>query len=316
MGSLYDGIPADIVFPTPISISSSTNASPIAVTTSSPHNLLTGAKIRIDGHLVNTNANGIWTITRTGASTFTLNGSTGNGVGVATGTVQEFTYGAPTTIPSDGDPRNAASVNVPYQTLLDRSSVVLLGIGGLKAAAKALFIRTNSLSGNSQWASIAAGTLTGGVANALTAQVNVGAWFTDGVNSGINVNSVSGTNGPIFSISGLAPGDLMVGNWNTTGTTTSTSSGWVTVFGAFAAPGTTPTFPTGYSQISTPLWLPSDNVQHPLSGFMYSRVPNNTTTFYFGPVYTSNGSGAGQSPTLTGDAFFDVTVYRATGVPQ
>lgn len=72
-----------------IAISSSTNASPIAVTATA-HGLSTGDVVQIVGHTTNTNANGQWVITSTGANTFTLNGSTGNGVGGATGTVRQI----------------------------------------------------------------------------------------------------------------------------------------------------------------------------------------------------------------------------------
>lgn len=68
-------------------ISSSTNATPISIT-STNHGNSTGDTVVITGHAVNTNANGTWEITVTGANTFTLNGSTGNGVGGATGTVR------------------------------------------------------------------------------------------------------------------------------------------------------------------------------------------------------------------------------------
>lgn len=76
---------------TPINIASSTNASPIAITTATPlpATLVTGSQVVIAGHLVNTNANGVWTITTTGANSFTLNTSTGNGIGGATGTVTQ-----------------------------------------------------------------------------------------------------------------------------------------------------------------------------------------------------------------------------------
>ena len=71
----------------PRAIASSTNAGPIEITMAAPHSYATGDRVSIMGHLVNTNANGSWTITVTGANTFTLDGSTGNGVGAATGTV-------------------------------------------------------------------------------------------------------------------------------------------------------------------------------------------------------------------------------------
>lgn len=65
---------------TPKAITSSTNASPIAVTAAA-HGYTTGQKVTIVGHATNTAANGTWKITVTGANTFTLDGSTGNGVG-------------------------------------------------------------------------------------------------------------------------------------------------------------------------------------------------------------------------------------------
>lgn len=66
-------------------ITSSTNASPIQVTITS-HGFATGDVVQITGHTVNTAANGVWIVTNTGANTFTLDGSTGNGVGGASGT--------------------------------------------------------------------------------------------------------------------------------------------------------------------------------------------------------------------------------------
>ena len=71
----------------PRAITSSTNASPIEITMAAPHGYATGQKVTVAGHLVNTAANGSWEITVTGASTFELNGSVGNGVGGATGTL-------------------------------------------------------------------------------------------------------------------------------------------------------------------------------------------------------------------------------------
>ncbi len=73
-----------------INISSSTNASPIQVTTAAPNTdqseVQTGDYVVITGHTTNTSANGLWECTRVSATQFTLNGSTGNGVGGATGT--------------------------------------------------------------------------------------------------------------------------------------------------------------------------------------------------------------------------------------
>jgi hypothetical protein len=68
-------------------ISAATNASPIAITTSAAHGLATGLQVTIAGVVGNTAANGTWTITVTGATTFTLNTSTGNGVYASGGLV-------------------------------------------------------------------------------------------------------------------------------------------------------------------------------------------------------------------------------------
>ena len=68
-----------------VAIASSTNATPIVVTTASAHNLTTGDRVTVTGHTVNTAANGTWLITVTGATTYSLAGSVGVGVGGATG---------------------------------------------------------------------------------------------------------------------------------------------------------------------------------------------------------------------------------------
>jgi hypothetical protein len=70
------------------SIASSTNTTPITITTSAAHGFFPGQQVCIQEHRVNTSALGIWTIGTTPSSTtFTLTGTTGNGVGGATGQV-------------------------------------------------------------------------------------------------------------------------------------------------------------------------------------------------------------------------------------
>jgi len=75
------------------SISSSTNATPIVITTLTAHGLVAGDYVVVSGHGTNTNANGVWLVGTTPTSTtfqiLQINGSntTGNGVGSATGTI-------------------------------------------------------------------------------------------------------------------------------------------------------------------------------------------------------------------------------------
>lgn len=76
---------------TSASINSSTNATPISITTVSAHGFSTGDTVCITGHSTNTNANGTWKITVTGSTTFTLNTSVGTATGGLTGTIYNIT---------------------------------------------------------------------------------------------------------------------------------------------------------------------------------------------------------------------------------
>lgn len=77
-----------------VNISSSTNASPIVITTATSHGFGVGDEVIVASHTTNTNANGTWNISAATANTITLQGTTGNGVGGATGTVQSFSVAA------------------------------------------------------------------------------------------------------------------------------------------------------------------------------------------------------------------------------
>lgn len=69
-------------------ITGATNATPIVVTTATPHGLTSNDKVDISGVTGNTAANGTRrAITKTGASTFSINGSVGNGAYVAGGAI-------------------------------------------------------------------------------------------------------------------------------------------------------------------------------------------------------------------------------------
>jgi hypothetical protein len=68
-------------------ISGSTNTAPISLTVTG-HGYTTGDTVVVSGHASNTNANGTWEITVTGANTFTLDGSVGNSGSGSGGTVR------------------------------------------------------------------------------------------------------------------------------------------------------------------------------------------------------------------------------------
>ena len=73
-----------------VDIASSTNATPIVVTLNTAHDFAVGQRVRIAGHATNTNANGDFYISVVVGNDITLEGSSGNGVGGATGTAKLY----------------------------------------------------------------------------------------------------------------------------------------------------------------------------------------------------------------------------------
>lgn len=134
MSTQYSGLAANISPPAAQSILSSTNASPIVLAFSAAHGMATGDTVHVSGHLVNTAANGEWVITVVDSTHLSLNTSTGNGVGAATGTAQDLTPGASFPVPSDGDDADAASISTsgPGEPLGDRTAFLAKNLGGYK----------------------------------------------------------------------------------------------------------------------------------------------------------------------------------------
>jgi hypothetical protein len=85
-GQLPGDVPTALAGPT-LTISAATNATPIAITTTTPHDLQTGDQVAISLVAGNTAANGTYTITVTAPTTFTLDGSTGSGAYTGGGVV-------------------------------------------------------------------------------------------------------------------------------------------------------------------------------------------------------------------------------------
>jgi hypothetical protein len=84
-------------------VAGASNTSPITITTISPHGLQTGAQVTINLVEGNTAANGTFTVTVTGATAFTLNGSAGNGPWVSGGVVTPLS-GAQIVYPASANP--------------------------------------------------------------------------------------------------------------------------------------------------------------------------------------------------------------------
>lgn len=153
-GTSYNGLPANIAAPAAVNISSSTNASPIVVQTSASHGMKSGDVCDISNHLGNLNANGIWTITFVDATHFSLNGSTGSGVGTASGAVQPLTFTGNVSLnPVNGDPYDASTYIPGMSCLADRTAYLATKLGAWKTVSVTQLIVDSDVTPYVSWAS-------------------------------------------------------------------------------------------------------------------------------------------------------------------
>lgn len=122
MPSVETGDPTAVTNSLVRAIDDASNASPIVITTSVAHLFETGDIVAVTGVGGNTAANGVWQITKTGADTFSLDGSTGNGAYTSGGSVENQSLTPQFQKPSDGDgPIEASDVNPAFEALADRT---------------------------------------------------------------------------------------------------------------------------------------------------------------------------------------------------
>lgn len=146
--------------PAAVNISSSTNTTPVVITTSTPHGMTNGDYVTIQDHHTNLNCNGtLMQATVLSATTFSLpTFVTPIAAGGATGTVQSLALGPTFAIPADGvDNLDAASVNVPMEALADRTAFLGATTGALKVVGISTFSRDTDVS--TSWDSFTPGTL-------------------------------------------------------------------------------------------------------------------------------------------------------------
>lgn len=132
MPTTYDGngnLPSAQSYARIAILSSNTAVNPTSVTTSNPHGLTTGDTVFIEGHLLNTVINGRFVANVTSTITFTVPVGGGGLVGGATGYVVSYAVAPLITIPSDGDSRNASSVNPAFQALADFKPFIYERVG-------------------------------------------------------------------------------------------------------------------------------------------------------------------------------------------
>jgi hypothetical protein len=108
-----------VAIPQWLTVSAASNAAPIEISTSIPHSLATGDAVLIKGVFGNAAANGWWTVTVTGDTTFALDDSAGNGIYAGGGAI----------FPSAGQPplpgARDASGDVPWTPWFSVPAVAL-----------------------------------------------------------------------------------------------------------------------------------------------------------------------------------------------
>ena len=103
-------------------IESSTNATPIVITTKTPHTITTSDYVRVTNHATNNAANGVFAVSAVTDNTLTLTSSNGNGIGNNVGEVSKLQSGSGYTLTCELKLTNGGTVIVsPTVTWIDQS---------------------------------------------------------------------------------------------------------------------------------------------------------------------------------------------------
>lgn len=300
MSSTYNGKSGNVAPPTALTITAvSAGATPtVTVSGSLPAAFLTGVVVDITGVQGATGVNGQNVATVTGASTFTVPVGA-PGTYTSGGSVQPI-YLQALTVPSDGDVRSAASVNVPIESEADQIAFLTVGTGTFKIAS--YFFFSSVVGGNfSTTGSSGAGVVgtvwadwTGTIAGLMPFAAGDGA--TIPVNAGDIVElTVSGT----LRGTGVTSDRVLTGIWY-----------------ANYVPGASPSFIESNAPHPT-LFV---GASAPASTAFTTKaiiVVINTGLFDFKIRYMVNSATtAGGDFLLEGGIYASAMVLRGTGVPQ
>jgi len=197
-----------------LAITNATNASPIVLTTASPHGLSAGAEVYVSGVVGNSGANGYWTASAASGSSITLAGSTGTGAYLSGGTVEGGDLGLiDTVIQANAVPLGitATTVSAASQTIGYAGTVyVPLSQVAAYQAAVAAAITT--------WlGAIPIGGLnTDNGTNLLPYDDFIGILYAAGIAAGGTVSYVRGMTGVGFVVAGgSSPTTVTGASWST-----------------------------------------------------------------------------------------------------
>ena len=292
MPSQINGLPLNIAssMPAQVNIASSTNTTPIQVTTSTPHGLTSGDGVDIRGHRTNTSANGTWISTVIGPSSLSLVGSAGVGVGGATGTLQSLALGPTFPVPSDGDPRNAASVDAALEALADRTAWLGLYTGAYALTSVASVSHDDNGAGN-VWGTVAIAST--GVWTAFT---GVPAGF-----SGVLDNVIASDILEITLDTSINFDSAM-------------KSLWATLYVGHAVPAASPSY--SYARAAGAAKSFQSASALPILPLSLRAVVTGVTDLISVVPYGLSGFYTGSDGYLLGDYLLTVKQWRATGKPQ
>lgn len=130
MSTRYSGDPTNITTPLIRTITAAASAAGlIRLTTSVAHDFADNDRVYVYGVAGTTEANGYWTITVTGSTTFTLNGSTFTNAYTSGGKALDLSLSPAIQFPSDGEDGTAESILAALESLCDRTQYLTLRAG-------------------------------------------------------------------------------------------------------------------------------------------------------------------------------------------
>ena len=313
MPTNYDGIPGNVSFTAPLAISSTSTGATVTVTVSGalPADFLTGVVVDITGVVGNagTNVNGVHVATVTGASTFTIPVAS-SGTYSSGGTVQPLNMTPLYTVPSDGDPDNAASIFPSLSALGDRTQFLASATGVAKLAGQISYSQSDP------------GNATTWAARSVTAVAAT--WYALNPSAGtlLGITSQEGcltpsSGQPPISVDGWYP-SLDCGVVSLTADAF-TGSAVPARFGLWYAVGPTggavPSFPASYLQVAyTSTYVIADKQTISLRGL----IPHTSAggTLYLQPAVYSLGLTGSVDWGLWGDTSLVIQCWRSTGAGQ
>jgi hypothetical protein len=311
MPTTYPGTPGNISgsLPAAIAVTSTSNSNPVIVTTSAPHGLTTGDVVDLTGNVSGDQRNGVWKVTVTGGSTFTIPFNGTGFAGGASGTVQPLKLAGPIQQPVDGDAATASSgpaaIDTTIDSLSDRTAFLGVATGAYKLAQVSI-VSFASLSLGT-WAAQTAGAITAGQLVQFTAQSVT--WNTNLGPTGVTPVAA---NPPTFSFLNVSAGDYVSFAMETVAI--SDANILLLLAHAFITPTGVPAWPAAYTTInlSSRFIAAGTTVNVRLAGFVASAFSG---TMFLQPIAKALTT-ATQSYTLEGDTTLTVELWRPTSMVQ